>query len=391
MGEFCVYFPKTLYRRLVIFYIYAVQLNKIISRIRGDSKTVGLDIGHRLIRVAVVGHRQGSKRTLLALEHDTLPEGIVVDNEIRNVSVLIDKIRALLSRAMPGGIEGDFVVSVNWTSGILCDRILVKPVPKVPENELILQAAMGRSPFDDAGNVLDYFVLGNREEGIEAMIVAAKKDSLSPWVNMFQALNLRLFAIDVDAFVLSNMYFASKTRSLSEPPPEEDDDAVLLLNLGYKKSYAAFLRNERFSAARSITGGSVQELQEQLSSSLGISAEQCGELLIGADTRQSGLDMSKIKDTMEYIFEEIAMKVDTALRYFSSSDNYRVPSKMIVAGGGSNIVNLIPFLANRLSLDVVRLNPFNSVQIDKKRFFGINWDREASIYTVALGLALRRF
>ena len=365
-----------------------MQLRKIISRIRGDSKTVGLDIGHRLIRAAVVGHRQGSKKTLLALEHDTLPEGVVVDNEIRNVPVLIDKINALLTKAMPGGIEGDFAVSVNWTSGILCDRILVKPVPKVPESELILQAAMARSPFDDAGNVLDYSILGHREEGTEAMIVAAKKDSLTPWINLFQALNLKLFAIDVDAFVLSNAYFVSKTRSFSD---SDDDDAVLLLNLGYKKSYAAFLRNERFNSARSIAGGSIQELQEQLSSSLGISTDQCGELLMGNETKQSGVDSSKTKPAMEYVFEEIAMKVDTALRYFSSSDNYRKPSKIIVAGGGSNIVGLIPFLANRLSMDAVRLNPFKSVQIDKKRFFGINWDTEASIYTVALGLALRRF
>jgi type IV pilus assembly protein PilM len=365
-----------------------VQLGNIISRIRGDSKTVGLDIGHRLVRVAVVGHKQGSKKTLLALEHDVIPDGVVVDNEIRNVSVLIDKVQSLLYKAMPGGISGDFVVSVNWTSGILCDRIFVKPVPKVPENELILQAAMGRSPFDDAGNVLDYSILGRREEGIEAMIVAAKKDSLSPWVNIFQALNLKLFAIDVDAFVLSNVYFASKTRSSDL---EDDDETVLLLNLGYKKSYAAFLRNERFNSGRSIIDGSLQELQEQLSESLGISAEQCGDLLMGTETRQSGLDGSKIKSAMEHVFEGIAVKVDTALRYFSSSDSYKKPSKIIVAGGGSNIINLIPFLADRLSMEAVRLNPFKSVQIDKKRFFGMNWDTEASIYTVALGLALRRF
>ena len=362
-----------------------MRLGSIISRVRGDSKTVGVDIGHRLIKVAVIGHKQGSNRTLLALEHDVIPDGVVVDNEIRNVPVLIDKVQSVLYRAMPGGLNGDFVISVNWTSGILCDRILVKPVPKVPESELILQAAMGRSPFDDAGNVLDYSILGRKEEGIEAMIVAAKKDGLTPWVNIFQALNLKLFAIDVDAFVLSNVYFASKQRS-----DLEEDEAVLLLNLGYKKSYAAFLLNERFNSGRSIIDGSVQELQEQLSQSLSLSMDQCGDLLMGNENKP-GVDASKAKSAMEGVFEGLASKVDTALRYFSSSDNYRKPSKIIVAGGGSSIVGLIPFLSNRLSLDAVRLNPFKSVQIDKKRFVGINWDTEASIYTVALGLALRRF
>jgi type IV pilus assembly protein PilM len=364
-----------------------VRLGSIISRVRGDSKTVGVDIGHRLVKVAVVGHRQGSGRTLLALEHDVIPDGVVVDNEIRNVPVLIDKVQSVLYRAMPGGLNGDFVISVNWTAGILCDRILVKPVPKVPESELILQAAMGRSPFDDAGNVLDYSILGRREDGIEAMIVAAKKDGLSPWINIFQALNLKLFAIDVDAFVLSNAYFASKPK----PSDLEEDEAVLLLNLGYKKSYAAFLLSERFNSGRSIIDGSVQELQEQLSQSLGISMDQCGDMLMGTENKQSGVDASKAKSAMDGVFEGLASKVDTALRYFSSADNYRKPTKLIVAGGGSNIVGLTPFLADRLSLEAVRLNPFKSLQIDKKRFFGMNFDTEAGIYTVAVGLALRRF
>ncbi|MCL2283317.1 MAG: pilus assembly protein PilM [Fibromonadales bacterium] len=370
-----------------------MQLHNIISRIRGESKTIGLDIGHRLARVAVVGHKQGAKGTLLALEQDTVPEGVIVDNEIRNASALIDRIHGLLARAMPGGIDGDFVTSVNWTSGILCDRILVKPVPKVPENELILQTAMGRNPFDDAGNVLDFSILERREEGIEAMIVAAKKEGLTAWINLFQALNIKLAAIDVDAFVLGNTYSYSSTKASTSglPSEEEDDDSVLLLNLGYSKSYAVLLRNGFFNTARSILGSAIHDLQEQLSGPLNISSEQACNLLMGSKVRETNLDDSKIKFAIEFIFEEMAMKVDTALRYFGSSDNYKKPSKIIVTGGGSNIIGLTSFLADRLSLDVVQLNPFKAVQIDNSRFHDVDWNAAASTYTVALGLALRRF
>jgi type IV pilus assembly protein PilM len=364
-----------------------VQLGELISRMRGESKTVGLDIGHRLIRMAVVGHKPNSKPVLLSLEHDVLPDGVVVDNEVRNISALTDKVQVLLSRAMPGGVEGDFVISVNWTSGILCDKILVKPVPKVPERELILQAAMGRSPFDDTGNVLDFSILDRREDGIETMIVAAKKDSLASWTSLFQALGIKLFAIDVDAFVLSNAYFSTKA-SLDY---DDDDESVLLLNLGYNKSYAAFLRSNHFSTARSVLASGVRDMQEQLSGNLNISAERCGELLMGADPYEMSLDESKVSSAMGFIFEEIAMKVDTALRYFSSSDNYRKPSKIVVSGGGSNAKGLVSFLADRLSMEGIRLNPFKSVEIDSNRFFGKDWNTEAGIYTVALGLALRRF
>jgi Tfp pilus assembly PilM family ATPase len=85
------------------------------------------------------------------------------------------------------------------------------------------------------------------------------------------------------------------------------------------------------------------------------------------------------------------MKVDTALRYFSSSDSYKKPSKILVTGGGANIIGLASFLADRLSLDAVQLDPFKSVQVDNNRFLGMDWNAAASTYAVALGLALRRF
>jgi type IV pilus assembly protein PilM len=365
-----------------------VQLSNLISRIRGESKTIGLDIGHRLITVAVVEHRPFQKGTLTALEQEALPEGVLVDNEIKNLAVLTDKVQTVLARAVPGSLDGDFVASVNWTSGILCDRILVKPVPKVPENELILQAAMGRSPFDDAGNVLDFSIVGRRSEGIEAMIVAAKKDSLSSWVNLFRALNVKLAAIDVDAFALSNVCFLSHNRASSVS--DDDEDAILLLNIGYSKSYLAFLHNGSFNTARSIMGCSMQDFQEQISTSLGISAKQASSLLMGGSVRDLGLDEDKAKSTMEFIFDEISMKIDTALRYFSSLDNYRKASRMGVAGG-SGVKGLVSYLSDKFSLEAFALNPFKAVKVDSKVSQETDLTSMAGVYSVAVGLALRKF
>jgi type IV pilus assembly protein PilM len=363
-----------------------VQLGNLISRMRGESRTVGLDIGHRLVKVAVVEHKPFQKGALIALDYETLPEGVISDNEIKNLAVLTDKIQGLLARAMPGGTDGDFVASVNWTSGILCEKILVKPVPKVPENELILQAAMGRSPFDDVGNVLDFSIVGRRSEGIEAMIVAAKKDSLTSWINIFRTLGVKLAAIDVDAFALSNVYSVSHSQSASS----DDDDAILILNIGHSKSYLAFLSNGGFNTARSIMGCSLQEFQEQVSTSLGISSKQASGLLMGSPAKDLGIEEEKAKSTVEFTFDEIAMKIDTALRYFGSLDNYRKASKMVIAGG-SGIKGLASFLSDKFSLDAVALNPFKAVKVDSRIAQETDLTAMAGIYSVAVGLALRKF
>ncbi|MDR2580337.1 MAG: pilus assembly protein PilM [Fibromonadaceae bacterium] len=379
-------------------YITSVQLHNIISRIRGESRTLGLDIGHRLLKLAVVEHKKGSRSTLIALEQESIPEGVIVDNEVKNPAVFIDSVQRMLMRALPGGADGDFVISVNWTSGILCDRILVKPQPvkaaKIPENELILQAAMGRSPFDDSGNVLDYAVMERREEGIEAMIVAAKKDVLASWVNLFQALSIDLAAIDVDVFALSNIYSLSVEQQQHDDYGAgyggDDDDPALLLNLGYSQSYLAFLRKGTFSTARSITGCSVQSFQEQLAGSLEISTEQAGDLLTGTNNEEIDMEDPKVKSAMEFVFDEISMKIDTAIRYFSSSDNYKRPSKMVVVGG-ADIKGLTQFLSDRFSMDILLLDPFKTVEVDPVRFRGTDLNAVSGIYPVAMGLALRRF
>jgi len=365
-----------------------VQLRNIISRMRGKSQTVGLDIGHRLIKVAVVGHKkQSSSGVLLALGQEPLPEGIIVDNEIKNLAVLTDKIQSLLFRVMPGGVDGDFIASVNWTSGILCDRILVKPLPKkarIPEKRHILDTAMARSPFDDGNNVLDCSIIERREEGTEAMIVAAKKDVLEKWVDLFKSLGIKLMAIDVDIFALTNAYY------LSSASEQDDDDSILLLNLGFNKAYLASLRDGRFNTARSIMGCSIQELQEQLMNSLKISNEQASDLLMGNEVKDTNVAEARLKSAKEFTFDEIHTKIDTAIRYFSSSDNYRIATKMIIVGG-STIDGLVPYLAQKLSLEVTQLNPFKTVQIKTSRFQGKDLTAMSSAYSIALGLALRKF
>jgi type IV pilus assembly protein PilM len=341
------------------------------------------------MKMAIVQHKQGFKGRLLALEQESIPEGVIVDNEIKNSIVLSEKVQSLLLKTSPSNLDGDFIASVNWTSGILCDRILVKYVPKVPENELILQAAMARSPFDEPNNVLDYFVVDRRDDGVEAIIVAAKKDVVSTWVDLFKTLNIKLAAIDIDAFALSNAYFLSSSQGPSDEQHEEDD-SVLLLNLGYNKSYLAFMRNGHFNTARSFIGCSIQEMLEQLSSSLKIMQDKARDLLFGNSGKELESDESGAKAAMEAVLEDIGVKVDNAIRYFSSSDNYKTASRIIIAGG-AGINGLATHLSDRFSLDVFPLNPFRSVQIDPVRFRRIDFNAVASVYSVALGLALRKF
>jgi Tfp pilus assembly PilM family ATPase len=152
----------------------------------------------------------------------------------------------------------------------------------------------------------------------------------------------------------------------------------------------ASLNNGSFNSARTIMGCSLQDFQEQIATSLGISAKQASGLLMGNSVKDLGIDEGKAKSTMEFTFDEIAMKIDTAIRYFSSLDNYRKASKMAIAGG-SGIKGLTSFLSDKFSLEAVALNPFKAVKVDSRVSQETDLTATAGIYSVAVGLALRRF
>jgi type IV pilus assembly protein PilM len=354
-----------------------MQLKDFLARIKGDSQTVGLDVGHRYIKIAVVQHRKDEAPRLLLVDKEPTPDDALDDNELHDPARLAPAVQKLLQRSFPGGVGGDIVLSLNWTSGMLCDRLVVKKLPKVSQDDLILQAAMGRPPFDDPGNVLDYCIMSKREDSYETLIVAAKSAATAAWANAFvNLMHLKLAAIDIDAFAACNAYFCAHADE------ERDKQTFMMMNIGSHKSHISYVRAGMFHMGRGLQGVAVDSTVQMVAAHLGITPERCEAVLSGGP--REGIDEAQLMTALEYVYEEFAMGIETALRYFSSSESFDRPEKLYLVGGGAHLPEIARFLTDRANMEALVFNPLDAVEN--------SLDVPApSLYTPAIGLALRKF
>ena len=202
-----------------------MALDSIIARIRGERQTIGIDIGHYSIKVVRVHHGRGGSRRVVAADMERVPDGAVVDCEIKDSGKLLEALSRVMTRSFPESENADIVASVNWASGVLADRIGVKVPKNGNEDAIIIQTAQARPPFDDQDNVLDYQVIARTDGEVKAMIVAAKNAMLDTWSNFFRDAGYHLSAIDVDIFGIVNAY-------LTTVPDEQAEQTVALFNIG---------------------------------------------------------------------------------------------------------------------------------------------------------------
>lgn len=361
-----------------------MQLHDIKARLLGESQTTGLDVGHHSIKLVSVLHRRSGASRILVADMEPLPEGTLLENEIRDGNALTLALNNLLGRAFPAGMHGDLVVSVNWTSGILCDRISVKIDKNRNEDEVILQSAMSRSPFDDTDNVLDYEILQRREDGsVDALVVAAKNNMLNNWAIFYNNAGLKPTAIDIDAFAVCNTFFAS---SVGQDP----EQSVAIFNMGEKKAHLSYIRGGVFHTARTVQSGSVENAIHLMSRHMNIDANVCRAIIKGE--KKDGFEPSALAAAMDYVCEEMSMGVEIALRYFSAADSSGKPIHILLTGGGASLPGLAKSMSERLSLEVGVLSPFECVEFDPAQLAGgSNLEGLQNIYASALGLAMRRF
>lgn len=363
-----------------------MALDSIIARIRGERQTIGIDIGHYSIKVVRVHHGRGGSRRVVAADMERVPDGAVVDCEIKDPGKLLEAMSKVMTRSFPESENADIVASVNWASGVLADRIGVKVPKNGNEDAIIIQTAQARPPFDDQDNVLDYQVIARAEGEVKAMIVAAKNAMLNTWSNFFRDAGYHLSAIDVDIFGIVNAY-------LTTVPDEQAEQTVALFNIGEKKATIAFIMNGVFHSARTLTSGSMDSVVTLLSRHLGIDAAKCHAVFeSGSLASVEGFSEADVESAMQLAFEEVASAIEFGMRYFSSAESGNKPERILLCGGGASLPGLTAYIKQKTDIETATLNPFKRIA-SEPGVFGPNGISEAlsNIYAPALGLAVRKF
>ena len=339
-----------------------------------SKKTVGLDIGSGLVKVAVVDH-SGEVPELIGIAIEPLLPDAIVEGEVMDPGIVTEAVRNVMQAA---GVKSREVATAVGGRDVIIKKIQIERVKEQQARELMRWEAEQHVPFDMESVELDFQILDPYSEGMEmsVLLVAAKRDLVATKIGILTDAGLTPSVVDVDAFALHNAFEANY--------PDAMNGVVALVNIGHEVTNINILDSGIPVLTRDITVGT-RRFREDLQRERGVSAEDAEAMLRGYD-RSAHLD-----SVLDSRGEEIAIGVERAAAFLASSSRSGELLKAVyTCGGGARIPGLNEALGTRLRQRVEQANPLARMRVKAGALDSVVTDEVAPLLMLPIGLALRQ-
>src|SRR2546427_10406290 len=170
----------------------------------GKKTSVGLDIGHGIIKLVVIDHG-GSEPELVKVATTEVAADAIVEGEVMDPGIVAEAIRGLFSAA---GVKHRSVVTAVGGRDVIVKKIQMDRMKEADAREVIRWEAEQHVPFDMANVELDFQILDPDAEGLQmsVLLVAAKRELVESRVGLLGEAGLDPGIIDVDAFAIHNAF-----------------------------------------------------------------------------------------------------------------------------------------------------------------------------------------
>ena len=361
----------------------------------GSSRTIGMDIDRGAIKAVQVSGGGGG-HVLQHVGYHRLPPGVVVEGEVADHDLLAAEIREFWDSH---SFAGKSVVI-----GVSNQKVVVRLLdfPRMEPGDL--EGAIGFEaqdhipmPLEDA--VLDYLVLGPREEGSDydrVLIVAAQREMIDRYTSALRTGGLRPVGVDVKALSL--------TRSILPDPFFGEEGDVLLLDVGSEITNLVITDGGRPVLTRFIPGGlddfvaavadaadlpSDEAEKQALNPRVGLGHDQDG----GDEGTQEEDDFDPalvydVRRGLESAAEALVEGVQGSLEHHHSQPGTREVSRVLVSGEGALISGLDGYLGELLGIATGRGNPVERLSANRSNVSDEQLRAMEPVLAVAFGLAL---
>lgn len=337
-------------------------------------KTIGLDIGSGLIKVAVVDHGSGEPELASVAVSPVLPDAIV-EGEIMDPGVVADAVKSLFDSM---GIKQKRVVVHVGGRDVIVKKIQVDRMDANEAFQVVRWEAQQYVPFDIEGVELDFQILDPEGEGVQmdVLLVAAKREVVETKVALLAEAGLEPAIVDVDAFALHNAFEVNY--------PEAMRGITALVNIGHEVTNVNLLQDGIPLLNRDLSIGT-QKFREDLQREGGMGAEDADAMIRGMERAPA------LEPFLQSRGEEIAVGIERASAFLqSASRDAGGVQKVYCSGGGSRIPGLTQVLADRMRLPVEAANPLQRLRVKEGVFDTLNVDEVGPLLMLAVGLGLRK-
>jgi type IV pilus assembly protein PilM len=338
---------------------------------------IGLDVGSRAIKLGEIVEKKGQP-SLKKFGMVNLPHGAIVEGRIKEPQVVVDKVKGLVKDLKI--TEQNVATSISGYS-VIIKKIVVGKTSDEELQETIQYEAEQYIPFDVEDVNMDFEILGDHETNpnqMNVMLVAAKKEIIDEYVDLFEMANLNPCVIDVDVFTLENIF---------EECYMQEDKNVALIDIGANKLNVNIVKNNVSAFTRDVAVGG-EEITREIVSRFDCSFEEAEDIKLGkASDKVPQEDLQEI--FLSFISNwssEIRRVIDF---YYSTYPDENI-GRIMLSGGATQTSGFVEHLSAETSIAVEMFDPFRTLEVNEKIHDIEYLKRIAPQAAICMGLASRR-
>lgn len=341
------------------------------------NRLVGLDIGSRTLKLAeIIDTKAGS--TLKNFSTINIEPSLIEEGSIRDPEAVSGYIRELFKSTKTK--DKNVAISIGGYS-VIVKKINVQTMTENELHETIHFEAEQYIPFDISEVNLDFQILGESEHNpnqMNVLLVAAKKEMISEYINLMKMAKLRPCIIDVDAFALQNIFKFNNS-------PE--DENIALIDIGASKTSLNILKDNVSEFMRDVSLG-CEQINDKIASAVGCSIEETEAIKLGEESDL--ISAEDLKEIVESVVTDWCIEIKRALDFFYSTYPEEQIGRIVLSGGGANIKKFIELLSTETSAEVEVIKPFQNIIVDSNRFDPSYLELIAPQAAICMGLATRK-
>jgi type IV pilus assembly protein PilM len=342
-----------------------------------DDKVFALDLSDLSVKILELS-RGGKRDKIRSFESMDIPRGCIEDGKVIDKAKVAQIIRETIKKAGPQRINTKKVVcSIPESKAFL--RII--NVPKVSEEEAreaIRWELEANIPLTSDQVYFDWQFLSEEEGKQRTLTVAVAKEIIDALVETLSMAGLEVYGLEVESI--------ATIRSLV-PSNSSLEDIYLIVDMGATRT--SFIVSEGvIPYFTSSIPFSSEVISDAIAGKLGINLKEANKIKMDHGIEHS-FESSSIFQAIRPMLESLAGEIEKTIDFYKSisKNSSGDIKKIILSGGGSNLRGILPYLATRLSREVVAGDPWINLRL------GNNLpiiDKENSVrYSTAVGLALK--
>jgi len=338
---------------------------------------VGLDIGSSTIKAAeIIETKTGNALNNFGMLN--IAPGIIEEGTIKDHDAAAAAIRELFSANNLS--NKNVAISIGGYS-VIVKKINVQTMTEDELQETIHFEAEQYIPFDISDVNLDFQILGENEHNpnqMDVLLVAAKKEMVNDYIHLVELAGLHTVVMDIDAFALQNIFEFNYAT---------EEESVALIDIGASKTSLNILKGYSSLFMRDVSLGCGQ-INQQIVSLADCSIEEAEE--IKHSEQPEIISAGDLANIVSSVVSDWTAEIRRAIDFFYSTYPDDHISKIILSGGGANILEFRQLLSDEISAEVEIINPFDKFSIDSSGLDSSYLEKIAPQAAICMGLATRK-